>query len=164
MNDELKTKYPYITEDQWSKVDLGEASWIDFLTKEDLSEYQTNQLKVKKEKAVADIIANLKKAESLPSAQLIIGSAFSLQDYFFSKTGRYAGQDALHVFVQHPELRGLRIYSNSYEAPNEEKEMVHGFNITFNFIHEATGLVFTKTIPGKGNAPEDTDWQLIDNE
>jgi len=162
MYEELKTKYPYITEEQWGKVEMLEAEYVDFLSEEDMKAHQDAILaseETKRAKQIQAIIDGLNIAEGSPQAQLIIGGTFALQDFFFSQTGRYIGQDVMHQFIQYPEFRGLRVYVNSYTDADGVSNP--GFNIVLKFTHES-GLNFTKTVPGKGNNPQSNPWSLIE--
>ena len=164
MFEDLKTKYPYITEEQWAKVELAEADYTDFLSQEDLKaqeeEYLARQ-EAQKEQLVQGIISQLKATETTPQAQLIIGGTFVLQAYFLEKTGRYIGQDVMHQFIQYPEFRGLRIYVNSYTDADGVSNP--GFNIRLSYTHES-GMQFEKTVPGMGNKPSAQDWTIMEVE
>lgn len=161
---EIKNQYPYITEEQLEKIRLGEAFYTDFLTEEDLQKIKDKNLaekRAEREAQIQQIIAGLKQAEQSEEAQLIVGGTFALQDYFFSKRGRYIGQDIMHTFIQYPEMRGLRVYVMAYEVPEfEHNPAQFGFNIRFVYTHES-GLKFSKKVPGKGPKPESEEWELI---
>lgn len=153
--DDLKHTYPYITEEQWTLVNEGEAVYLDFLNDEDLKAHQDREV-VEREQVVQAIINELKLTETSDEARLIIGGAQALQQFFFSQTGRYIGQDLMHQFVQYEPFRGLRIYTMSYETP----EGVHGYNLELTFTH-SSGLKFHRVIQGEGPNKENIEWQEI---
>lgn len=162
-NQELKTKYSYITEEQWASVDLGEAEYTNFLNKEDKEALEVEylaQAKAEKENAQAYIISQLNEIERLPTSQLIVAGAKVLQAWFYEKTGKYIGHNIMHFFVQYQELRGLRIYAMSYETPKGDR----GYNLNFTYTHPDTGWKFTRTISGEGVEPQDQEWSNVNEE
>jgi len=157
MND-LKEQYPYITDEQWGLVELMEADYLDFLTPEDLQAHKDAVLAQEQAEFEAQVQAikdHLTAVQDTDEAKLIVGGAMALQQFFFSQTGRYIGQDLMHQFVQYEPFRGLRIYTMAYETPEGE----HGYNLQFTFTH-SSGLKFMKTMAGEGVQPVNTEWEL----
>lgn len=163
MYEELKTKYEYITDEQWKLVDLGEAEYTDFLTQEDKDVMEAEylaQVEAQKAQLQEYIISQLIEVEKTPSAQLIIGGAKVLQGWFYQQTGGYIGHNIMHFFVQYAELRGLRLFANSYETSEGEK----GYNLSFTYTHPDTGWKFARTMHGGGTQPQDQEWSYINEE
>jgi len=159
MNEELKTKYPYITDKQWDQVNELEADYIEFLNDEDKKELEVQELeaqKMKREEMVNQIIDRLKQTEQSQEAQLIMSGAKVLQDHFFKMTGRYMGHDVMHLFIQFKPFRGLRIYSNSWEKGEEQ-----GYDLQMTFTH-TSGIQFSKTVSGTGEVKNE--WAEVINE
>ena len=170
MYDELKTKYPYITNEQWDKVDKGEAQYLDFLTPEDLQKHQDEVLaeqEAERRAQIQTIINGLNQVEQSPEAQMLLTIAHDEAENGkkrmkeFIGVDKYIDQSMRHSFIQYAPLRGLRVYTDGYTDSDGISNP--GYNLRFEFLHES-GLTFIKYVSGEGLRKENTEWEILINE
>ena len=165
--EQVKTKYPYITEKQLEKIENLEASYTDFLNEEDLQEHKDAALASEAAERAAQIqaiIDGLNAAEQMPEVKMLIQVAHDeaangrKRMLEFMGADKYIDQSMRHSFIQYEPLRGLRSYTDAYTDGDGISNA--GYNLRFEFMHES-GAKFRRSVAGEGSMPIEITWEYI---